>query len=291
MLILYYLVALHYPSLQSKAENADYVIGAILFLCATLLLFTAVNRLRDARDADAAVAETSAEDDAVEFGAPGQRYARLAMVGAVALFGCAGLAWAGMENRSAMPEHGAAAVRFPKHLGNYALVRTWSENLDTGAVIYEWAQYSPAGGGTPITVGVTPLFNWHDPLLCHTVRGDHPVWQGQLTTVTAGGVVANFSSAFYNDGVTQYIEASAQCSGGSCSEFATERTHLGFVYSRPDPKSLFSLTGEKEIPILIRAETTDISESADTARLRLTGDLRTFLASARLDELVESYRQ
>src|ERR1039458_6785708 len=50
MLVLYYIVALHFPSLQDKAENADYVIGAALFLVATLLLFTVIHRLRDGRN-------------------------------------------------------------------------------------------------------------------------------------------------------------------------------------------------------------------------------------------------
>ena len=47
LLVLYYLVALHFTSLQNKAENADYLIGAALFLLATFLLFTAIQRLRD----------------------------------------------------------------------------------------------------------------------------------------------------------------------------------------------------------------------------------------------------
>ncbi len=32
VLVLYYAAALHFPWLQDKAENADYVIGALLFL-------------------------------------------------------------------------------------------------------------------------------------------------------------------------------------------------------------------------------------------------------------------
>jgi exosortase J len=290
LLVLYYLVALRFPSLQNKAENADYVIGAALFLFATLLLFAAVHRLRDARGPDAG--DEDVFTDAVRVGwARRQRYAMFATVGAVALCGCVGLSRAAMAMHRSVAEAGSFASRFPDRFGDYTLVRTWSENLDTGAVIYEWAQYSPANGGTRITVGVTPLFNWHDPLLCHAVRGDHPVWQGQLTTMTAGDVVTNFSSAFYTDGVTQYIEASAQCSGGSCGEFATERTRLGFVYSRPDPKSLFSAAGERATPILIRAETTDMAESPDDARQRLTADLRRFLKSVRLEDLARSYRQ
>ncbi|MDP9049537.1 MAG: exosortase J, partial [Acidobacteriota bacterium] len=51
LLVLYYMVALHFTSLQDKAENADYMIGAALFLVATLLLFTVIQHFRDARGA------------------------------------------------------------------------------------------------------------------------------------------------------------------------------------------------------------------------------------------------
>src|ERR1035441_5590675 len=49
------------------------------------------------------------------------------------------------------------------------------------------------------------------------------LWRGQLAVATADGVPINFSSAFYNDGVTQHIEAATICNGGACGEFATER--------------------------------------------------------------------
>jgi exosortase J len=47
ILVLYYLVALHFHSLQSKAEMGDYVIGACLFLLGTFLLFYVVRRLSE----------------------------------------------------------------------------------------------------------------------------------------------------------------------------------------------------------------------------------------------------
>src|ERR1700722_15413040 len=44
-LVLHYLVALHFPSLQHRAKLADYIIGACLFLFATFLLFQVIRRL------------------------------------------------------------------------------------------------------------------------------------------------------------------------------------------------------------------------------------------------------
>ena len=50
LLVLYYVVALRFPSLQDKAEGADYVIGATLFFLGTVLLFIVIHKLRDDRN-------------------------------------------------------------------------------------------------------------------------------------------------------------------------------------------------------------------------------------------------
>jgi exosortase J len=290
MLVLYYIVALHFPSLQDKAENADYVIGAVLFLVATLLLFLVIHKLRDATTANPLEVAVVPEPGGMRDGLSRHRYARLAAMGAIVLLGCVGLARA---HAAFLPPLTAiadtVAERFPARVGDYSLVRTWNEALVTGSVVYYWAQYAPGGGGTPIAIGVSPVPDWHDPALCHSVRGENPLWHGQLTVATAGTGPTDFSSAFYNDGVTQYIEASTMCRGGTCGEFTTARTHFGFVYTRPDPKSLLSDDPSQPIRILLRAETLDMAVPADAARQQLTQDLRSFLASAKLDDLVRPY--
>jgi exosortase J len=128
----------------------------------------------------------------------------------------------------------------------------------------------------------------HDTLICHSARGDDPVWQGQLTIPTLGNVPVSFSSAVFNDGATLYMEASTMCNAVACGEFATERTHLGFVYSRPDPKSLLTLAARRPIPILLRVETTDMSLSNAAARQQLTQNLQAFVASVRLGDLAQT---
>lgn len=290
MLVLYYIVALHFPSLQDKAEGADYVIGAVLFLVATFLLFAVVHRLRDSRKPNAAEQAGDLMANELDEDAPRLRIGRLAALGAIALLGWAGVGRGDAAFLPTITNTKAAEVRFPPRLGNYALTRTWNESLPTGPVVYFWAQYSPAVGGSPIAIGVSPVPDWHDPVLCHSVRGENPVWQGQFSAPTVGAPV-NFSSAFYNDGVTQYVEASTICRGGVCGEFATERSHLGFVYSRPNPESMLESGPQKPIRVLLRVETLDMSVSADSARSQLIEDLRGFLASANLDELTQPYRQ
>jgi exosortase J len=292
LLVPYYIVALHFTSLQNKAENADYLIGAVLFLLATLLLFALIHYLRDANHPNSFGAVFPPEHGGgFRECAPRTRYAQLAAMGAIVVLGCAGLARADAATRpSSVASAGVAVERFPQRLGNYTLVRSWNEAPFAGPVVYVWAQYAPADGGTPIALGISPVPDWHDPVLCHSVRGEDPLWQGQLTVATAGGRPVNFSSALYADGVTQHIEASTICSGETCDEFTTERKHFGFIYSRPDAKVLINDVGQKPIRVLLRVETADMSVPADVARQQLTKDLRDFLVSVRLDELIEPYR-
>lgn len=291
MLVLYYVVALHFPSLQNKAENADYVIGALLFLIATLLLFSVIHWLRDS--AGPTGAETTIP---IEMGGPDElgptrtQYFRLAAMGVAAIVGCSGLARANAAiNPYRGPSANAVTAEFPARLGDYTLVRTWNETAVVGPIVYEMAQYAPAGGGTPITVGVSPGLGWHDPLICHLTRGEMPLWQGQLRISTLDLAPIDFSSAFYNDGATQYVEASTICSGGTCGEFASDRSHFGFLYTRPDPNSLLTSDPGRPVPVLLRVETTDMTLPAGEARQQLTEQLRMFLESVRLQDLTRPF--
>jgi exosortase J len=212
-------------------------------------------------------------------------------MGAIVLLGCTGLARAhATAQPSARSVADIAAQLYPQRLGNYTLVRSWNESLATGPIVYVWAQYAPTGGGTPITIGVSPDLGWHDPYMCHFSRGEKPLWRGQLAIATAAAIAPiNFNSAFYDDGVTRYVEASTMCRGNTCGEFATERTHFAFVYTHPDPESLLSDDPRRPIPVLIRAETVDTGIPADATRQELTVDLRSFLASVKLDDLIRPY--
>jgi exosortase J len=288
LLVLYYAVALHFPSLQDKAENADYAIGASLFLCATFLLFTVIHRLRETKSPS--VTAVDREQGGSHLPAPRIRKAQLFSMGAFVLLGCAGLVQARATTTPyswTAPE--GAVGSFPQSLGNYTLTRSWNETLVTGPIVYVWAEYEPVGGGTPISVGVSPVLGWHDPLICHFARSEEPLWHGQLNFATAGVAPVDFSSSFYNDGATQYIEAATICSRNGCGEFSTERTHFGFVYTRPVGKVLLDNDFGRPIPVILRIETTDVTMPAIAARQQLTQELQTFLASVRLEDLTRSY--
>ena len=101
---------------------------------------------------------------------------------------------------------------------------------------------------------------------------------------------SDFSGSFFNDGATQYLEATTICNGGSCGEYSSDRTHFGFVYSKPTAQALLTQDPQRPIPILLRAETIDTTLPAEVARQQMTTALRSFLSSVDLDGLTQPYR-
>jgi exosortase J len=293
ILVLYYLVALHFTSLQNKAEMGDYIIGASLFLLGTFLLFHVVRRLSES---PGQIKPPAMMSMALPRPVTGSSFnLRFAAMLILVLFSCYGVARAYVHQYSdgyaaQMKTEQDAPGQFPARIGGYTLARSWNENLFTGPLIFHWAQYVPANGGTAVSLGISPVLGSHDTLLCHSARGEDPLWRDQITLPTAGNVPVNFSGSFFNDGATQYLEATTLCNGASCGEYSSDRTHFGFVYSKPTRQDLFSQEPQRPIPILLRAETIDTTLPADVARQQLMTSMRSFLSSADLDGLTQPYR-
>jgi exosortase J len=292
ILVLYYIVALHLPWLRSRAEMGDYIIGACLFLLGTFLLFYVVRRLSQSPGQIQAPAVDSRLRGALS---PGSFYPRLWAMTLLVLLSCAGVARAYVRQHSSGYEaqyqvDEKAQGQFPDRIGGYKLSRSWNESLTTGPLIYHWAEYVPDGGGPHISVGVSPVLGSHDTLVCHSARGEDPLWRDQITFATAGNAAVSFSGSFFNDGATQYLEASTICNGGSCGEYTSDRARFGFVYSKPNAQSLFAQDPQRPIPILVKAETIDTTLPLEVARQQMLDAVRAFMLSADLNSLTQPYR-
>jgi exosortase J len=292
-LVLYYLVALHFTSLQHRAKLADYIIGACLFLFATFLLFYVIRRLGESpnRLKPAAAKPPASAPVRLSF-----VYPRFAAMLAFVVFGLYGVARAvAYTNSSAYTSQikidQNAPGQFPARIGSYVLARSWNENIFAGTLIYHWAEYAPDDGGTHISLGVSPVLGSHDTLICHSARGEDPLWHSQLTLPTAGNIPISFSASLYNNGDSQYLEATTICNGDSCGEYSSDRAHFGFVYSKPTSQSVFSQDPQRPIPILLKAETIDTTLPVEVARQQLSTALRSFLASVDLNSLTQPYRR
>jgi exosortase J len=293
ILVLYYLVALHFTWLQDRAEMGDYLIGACLFLLGTFLLFYVVRRLSESPGEIKPPPRNLAMfgGSATGLSLPLRFAAMLALV----LFSGYGVARAYVlahsDSYAAQRKTDQNALgQFPARIGGYTLSRSWNENLFTGPLVFHWAQYVPDGGGTPVSLGVSPSMGTHDTLVCHSARGEDPLWRDQLTLPTVGNAAISFSGSFFNDGATQYLEATTICTGASCGEYTSDRAHFGLVYSKPTTQALFSQDPQRPIPILLKAETIDTTLPPAVARQQMIAAVRTFVASVDLDGLTQPYR-
>jgi exosortase J len=295
VLVLFYLVALYFPWLQDRAENADYLIGAVLFFIAVYLLYVVIQRLgsKPGETGGGVLALPRVEAEARVVGASFYVHAAaLSVLVAVGSFGVvSGMLAPGPSAELRADE--TAMGQFPETVGGYNLARRWNENLIGGALLFHWAEYAPASGhgGSHIQIGVSPVLGSHDTLVCHTARGEDPIWHGEQTFGTAGDGPVAFSASFYNDGATQYLEATTLCTGKTCGEYSSPRGHFGFVYSQMHAATLLSQNPERPIPILLRAETIDTTLPAETARRELASDLTSFLSAVSLDSLTRPYRR
>ncbi len=311
-LVLYYILALHLPRLQPHGEMADYIIGAALFLFATWLLLYIVRHAGNfTRQLPGDAHRPEHLPSQPHPGAPGTRQSHRRLPGftgsespipslsslylryaAMALFTAIGAISVARARAAALkiaPQDASVLGTFPAQVGPYKLARSWNEYTTAGPLIFQWADYAPSAGGTHIAVGISPVLGSHDTLICHSARGEDPVWHAELPVSTAAGPTS-FSASFFADGATQYLEATTLCQGGSCGEYSDNRRHFGLVYSRPTAAALFSRDPERPIPVMLRAETRDTALPADLARQQLTDATRTFLASLDLNDLTRPYR-
>ena len=291
VLVLFYLVALHFPALQDRAENADYLIGAVLFFVGVYLLYEVIQRLGGQNGMKPPTLSHS--DRPADEWVGASFYGRAAAMSVLVVFGLVSVVSA-LRAPGPSPQLRAdetALGQFPESAGSYHLVRRWNETLIGGALLFHWAEYAPEGGGAHVQMGVSPVLGSHDTLVCHSARGEDPLWHGAETFQTAGPQPVDFSSALFNDGATQFLEASTLCNGSSCGESSSSGKRFGFVYSRPHAATLLSQSPDRPIPVLLKVETIDTTLRVENAKQQLSKELTAFLSGVNLDSLTKPYRR
>ena len=289
LLVIYYKLALGHDWWQNHARQADLVIGGSLFILALVLFFAVAERLRgDPKDIRA---ESLAPDPVLR---PARPYlTRVAAVLALsAIFGAEAVH--ALHAEAAYEATRPTPSGLPQRIGNYTLVRTWTDTTLEGAVVYLWGEYaapaSPLGvAPSPhIDLGISPQLGVHDAEVCHIARGEDPTWHGQIAAASPGGEI-DLTSATYNNGVTQRLEASTVCDAGACRQYSETTQHVTLVYARPHRDLPMSADPTRPVPVLLKVESLDAISPTSVIEPQLATTLKNFLAQANLVRITAPY--
>jgi exosortase J len=294
LLVIYYKIALPHPWLQNHARKADLVIGGCLFVLALVIFFAVAGRLRR-EPAD--VRPDLDQGTPVPVIRPAKPY--LARVAAVltlsAIFGVEALH--ALRAQAAYEASRPTPAGLPQRIGDYTLVRTWTDTTIEGTVVYIWGEYAaPAPSPTTaaaapsphISLGISPQLGVHDAEVCHIARGEDPTWHGQMAATSPGGEI-DLTSAAYNNGVTQRLEASTVCDAGACRQYSESTQHVTLVYARPHRELPMSADSTRPVPVLLKVESLDVLSPASVIEPQLAEALKAFLAEANLVQITAPY--
>jgi exosortase J len=289
LLVIYYKFALGHEWWQNHARQADLVIGGCLFVLALVIFFAVAERLRRYPD------DVRAEPPAT---APTLRPARpyLARVAAVlalsAIFGVEAIH--ALRADAAYEASRPTPAGLPQRIGDYTLVRTWTDTTIEGTVVYIWGEYAPpaphpgVSSSPHISLGISPQLGVHDAEVCHIARGEDPTWHGQIAAGSPGGEI-DLTSAAYNNGVTQRLEASTVCDAGACRQYSETTQHVTLVYARPHRDLPMSADRTRPVPVLLKVESLDVISPTSVIEPQLAQTLKNFLVEANLVQITAPY--
>ena len=283
LLVVYYKIALPYPWLQVRAKMGDYLIGGCLFVCALAIFFTVADKLRQV-PADV----TPSPEEPKQVAPRWTRPLALRVVAVLALAAIFGVDT--LHARAKLASQGPQILpAMPASIGPYKLVRTWTDTLIDGVVVYTWGEYAGPDPSLPhISLGISPVMGIHDAEVCHIARGEDPTWHGEIETASANGGVS-LTVATYNNGVTQKLEASTVCDNGACRQYSESGNHVTVIYAKPHRNLPLEADQHRPVPFLLKVETSDTTTPTAVEEPKLASALNQFLSNADLVTLSAPY--
>jgi exosortase J len=280
VLVLYYRVALGHPALENVAKQADYVIGSCMFLVATFLF---LRILRHQGKAAASEKEPPSLSSSVSTRSLVLRCAALASVVLIAL-SLSGSVFRGHRKNAELPL--SYADRMPSNIGDYALTRTWYEQIAGATVVQAGAYSHPGSDEITLAVWVVPDDGIHDGNDCLLVRGIRPTAVTTRSFATAQGQPVDFRTGFYSDGVTDSIVANAVCMQGTCKH----PTYAAFGSDLEFQQTGYLQKETHPVSFTVRIEKPSSGAQQSNTYTDLTSELQRFLAgldSSRLNHAFE----
>jgi len=282
-LVLYYRAALGHSWFEDVAKQADYVIGICLFAIAATLFTTL---FAHKPELDEKIPTPTPPADQSNSPQPIARQSSIlrpiaAKLAAFAILVLGTLTVYGVQ-RAVQPHASSATLanhQFPQRFGTYQLNRTWKDQAN------QYGAYVSDKSGREVLIAVWIAAGFHNAQDCQLIRGLDPKSRVVQNFATMGGPVS-LDAAFYNDGVSNILLATAGCSPSGCSEQTETGSHTWLSLA---PPNLGSLGGEKNrsIPMLVRVEQPN-GEAGGSQQLQ--ADLKDFLSQVNFRELSKNFQ-
>ena len=271
VLVLFYWVALRFPSLQAHGEGADYMIGGLLFLSAALMFAALVRwKKKTAAPAPAAVPVAGAAGTGLLW-----KGAALCVLAALSAFVCVRSA---LDAAQAKIASDVPATLLPQQLGDYTLLRSWPERDWIDRLAYRWGAYSDSKTGSEIDIAFWLGPGAHYPVACHLAQGDKPAAHLVKTLPMANGSAATFNLYFYDESDGQTLEAATLCDAGGCNENLVLPAHTGFAFAGMSLSDLLLRPASRPLPILIRERSNDPASGTEAGRAEMLNRMQEFVS-------------
>jgi exosortase J len=290
-LVLYYRIAVGHHGLEQVAKQADYVIGACLFLIATLLFFRIVMRKQDTPEEAADLpASHAAFISSKSFTGLTLKYAAFIILVLIAAvpgvraieFNRESLATSS-SSRNMTPQQ--LDARVPKQLGAYKLVRTWQEQMSGASVLENVAYATPSSH--EITLGVWLKPTGHSVHESWTTHGETPQMRTLTDFTTANNRTVSFDTAFYTDGVTDSFAGNTYCTPTHCLSSVDDQSkiHVGFTRATD-----FTTRGARLVPIYFRIEMVHTGAPKEEVYKQLAAQSQIFLSNVDLGDFSAKFQ-
>jgi exosortase J len=295
VLVVYYRIGVSFPSIQKHGVAIDYGIGCVLFLVAALAVGMFIRSLEPSLASGMQEARRRGTTERPSFLQASQP-SRYHVVARMLCFLTLTLVFFVLQLRAAVPLQVSRLTEeeivnsFPAKVGAYSLTRTWTENSSNGTINLAMADYAilPDSGvaAEHFIFGLWVGSANHLVADSKYIQGIRAQWEGSFNATAQQAFPAQFSTSFYDNGLSRQYDAEATCSSSGCWGRPFALHHRGFVFSTSGPSNLISATQDKSLPILLRREWLD-SDPALSADLRaqFETDARLFISQVDLKSL------
>jgi len=289
-LVLYYRIAVGHPALERVARQADYGIGALLFLLATFLFVWMFRRKGSKEDT---TNDPTVTMGVLRAGDPRATFWKIAvfavLVVAVAVPGVR-FTEKSSESLTLALHRGEITQqelndRIPRQVGAYKLVRVWGEQI-AGTPAIEAAAYQ----NTPsdeIEIGVWLPSTDHSIQQSLMTHGETPKARVTMSFATGGGQTVLFNTALYDDGITDMLIGDTYCTPISCQAPKENREGFHLALQRIID---YRTRGRRAVPIFFKTQMMRTGAPTEAVYEKLSAASQDFLAHLDFTQLSRQFQ-